>query len=126
MRTPGIQDAGGPTSGAKPAAGGTYSQGAKAGGEAGIPFVAKGKGEVGLEISGKQGSETKGTRPQANIAQVAREIAESDYTVFIDDFHYIPDHVRPDHHPSDLLQPQLRPPQRGQGDVPDAPDLGRA
>src|ERR1700754_1101937 len=36
IRAPGPQDAGGPTSGAKPQAGGTYSQGAKAGGQAGI------------------------------------------------------------------------------------------
>jgi formate dehydrogenase major subunit len=36
VRAPSHQDAGGPTSAPKPAAGGTYSQGAKSGGEAGI------------------------------------------------------------------------------------------
>jgi formate dehydrogenase major subunit len=36
VRAPGTQDAGGPTAGAKPQSGGTYSQGAKSGGEAGV------------------------------------------------------------------------------------------
>jgi formate dehydrogenase major subunit len=36
VRAPGAEDAGGPAAGAKPQSGGTYSQGAKSGGEAGV------------------------------------------------------------------------------------------
>ena len=68
----------------------------KVGGEVGIPLITKAKAEGGLEVSGRHGSETRVTRLQANIAQVAREIAGSDYTVFVGDFHYIPNEVRPE------------------------------
>ena len=68
----------------------------KGGGEIGVPFVAQGKVEAGVDVSGKRSAETKQTFPQANLAQVAREIADSEFTVFVDDFHYIPEDVRPD------------------------------
>jgi formate dehydrogenase major subunit len=60
VRAPGPQDAGGPTSGAEPQSGGTYSQGAKAGGQAALepsgPINAKNlsKSAVTFELDGQR------------------------------------------------------------------------
>jgi hypothetical protein len=68
----------------------------KGGGEAGIPFVAKGKAEAGAGLSHSEGSDTKKVYRSGGLTQVVREIADSDYSVFLDDFHYIPVDVRPE------------------------------
>ena len=62
---------------------------ASGGGEAGIPFVAKGK--VNLQTGGKSGSSDGITQTYDNsgLGAIIREIAKSDYVIFIDDFHYI-------------------------------------
>jgi hypothetical protein len=71
----------------------TAEVGGEVGGKAGIPFFvegkAKGTGEIGAEI-------TKGTTEafsKAGLGQVVKDIAGSSYTVFVDDFHYIPKDV---------------------------------
>ena len=68
----------------------------KVSGEVGIPVIAQGSVEGAVDAAGKKATETKATFPQANLNAVAREIADSNYTVFVDDFHYIPASVRPD------------------------------
>jgi hypothetical protein len=68
---------------------GKIELGGKAGGEGGIPLIAKAK----VEAEGKLGGEfKKGTEKVFDVGglrQVIKEIAGSPYTVFIDDFHYI-------------------------------------
>jgi len=68
----------------------------KVGGSAGVPFVAK--GSVEASATGRYGSETESQRTfaRAGIDQVVREIAGSDYVVFIDDFHYMTADVQKD------------------------------
>jgi hypothetical protein len=61
----------------------------KAGGEAGIPLVAKGKAEAGLGLNVRGGSEERRVFKGGGIAQVRKEIGGSSFVVFIDDFHYI-------------------------------------
>ncbi len=68
----------------------------KAGGEAGIPFVAKGKAEGEIAVGGSTGTETRTISRNGGLNQVIREIANSDFVVFIDDFHYIPREIQPE------------------------------
>lgn len=63
---------------------------AKAGGKAGIPFIGEGKAEAGGSIGGELTSETSEKYERDSLDQVIQEIAGSDFTVFMDDFHYIP------------------------------------
>jgi hypothetical protein len=70
--------------------------GAKAGGEAGIPFLGKGKAEAELAGTTSVGSETRKTTQLGGLNQVIREIADSDFMVLIDDFHYIPRELQPE------------------------------
>ena len=62
---------------------------ASAKGSAGVPFVAK--GEVGGTLKGEyneeQGSEI--TRERRGLYQVIKEIANSEFVILIDDFHYM-------------------------------------
>lgn len=70
------------------------SGGAEGGGKISVPFVAEGqaKGTVGAK-RGWGGGETKTFR-RNGLEQVIKEIAKSDFVVFIDDFHYIKPGVR--------------------------------
>ena len=67
--------------------------GGRIGGRTGIPLIAEGK----LEATGGFGTEAtqedKEVFRQTGLAQVIREIGGSSFTVFVDDFHYIPKDV---------------------------------
>jgi hypothetical protein len=68
--------------------------GLKGGGELGIPLLAKGKAEATATV-GTERATTSMTKTYAGgLTQVIREIADSDFTLFIDDFHYIPKDVQ--------------------------------
>ncbi len=71
--------------------GGKIEVGGKAGGEAGIPFVAKGKAEAEGKIGAELKKSTEKVFGHGGLQQVIKDIAGSEYTVFIDDFHYIPE-----------------------------------
>jgi len=64
------------------------------GGEAGIPFVAKGKATV--EMSGSHASSAAETQTfqHAGVGRIIKEIGDSDFVIFIDDFHYIREEIR--------------------------------
>ena len=68
--------------------------GGKAGGKAGIPWVAEGKAEAGGSVSAERSGETKERFELTGLQQVIKEIAGSDFVVFVDDFHYIPKDVQ--------------------------------
>ncbi|MEP3665881.1 MAG: hypothetical protein ABJN42_04005, partial [Roseibium sp.] len=68
------------------------SASAKAGGEVGVPLVVKGKGETSLSGGSQWTGSTSTTTESAGLTRIVREIANSDFVIFIDDFHYI----RPD------------------------------
>src|SRR5437899_5010680 len=60
--------------------------GGKAGGKAGIPFVAEGKAEATGSIGGETSRETKEVFEPTGLEQVIEEIANSSFVVFVDDF----------------------------------------
>ena len=66
----------------------------KAGGGLNIPFVAQAKAEVGGSTGTEAVSEVKNTFKAGGLQQVVREISGSTFTVFVDDFHYIPKDVQ--------------------------------
>jgi hypothetical protein len=63
---------------------------AKGGGSVGIPFVVHGKAEGGATVGNESAHEVRATFQNRGLHQVVKEIANSDFIVFIDDFHYIP------------------------------------
>ncbi len=67
------------------------SGGVSGGGEAGIPLVAKGKANANINL--KEGrSTTRSSKDAENkFQQIVNEIANSEFVIFIDDFHYIPE-----------------------------------
>lgn len=70
--------------------------GAKGGGEAGIPFVAKGKAEASVTGSVSRATDATKKFARGGIDQVVREIGDSSFVVFIDDFHYMKSEVQQD------------------------------
>lgn len=64
--------------------------GGKAGGGAGIPLVAKASIEASISGGHQTQNSTKEEYNVGSMNDVIREIAESEYIIFIDDFHYIP------------------------------------
>lgn len=70
------------------------SGGAKGGGEAGIPLVAKGKAEAHVDASKSWGDSSSGTTESAGLTRVIKEIAGSEFVIFVDDFHYIQEELR--------------------------------
>ena len=67
---------------------------AKGGGELGLPLVAKGKAEVAVSAQRSSGTSTSITFENDGLIRVIKEIADSDFVIFIDDFHYIKDEIR--------------------------------
>jgi hypothetical protein len=61
----------------------------EAGGKLKVPFVAEGEAKTKVGGSRSWGSETSKTFRQGGLTQVIKEIAGSEFVVFIDDFHYI-------------------------------------
>ena len=67
---------------------------ASGGGEIGIPLVAKGKANAELE-AGRSWSRTKKSRlPNNPFQRIIKEIGNSDFTIFVDDFHYISENIQ--------------------------------
>jgi len=62
----------------------------KAGGKAGIPLVIEGKTEAAGSVGGETNYETKEVFAPIGLPQVVKEIGNSSFVVFVDDFHYIP------------------------------------
>jgi hypothetical protein len=63
---------------------------AKAGGGVGLPFIAHGNAEAGGKLGAEKSTEVTKTFRLSGLPQVIREIGNSAFTVFVDDFHYIP------------------------------------
>jgi hypothetical protein len=68
--------------------------GGKAGGKAGIPLVVQGKAEAMGSVGGETSREVQEVFEVDGLAQVVREISDSSFTVFVDDFHYIPEDLQ--------------------------------
>lgn len=58
-------------------------------GELSLPFVAKGAAQTSLSANHTDTSAVARTANRGGLAQVVREIGNSSFVVFIDDFHYI-------------------------------------
>jgi hypothetical protein len=59
------------------------------GGKIKVPLVAEGEGKLNLSGSRSWGAEASKTYQRKGLNQVIKEIAKSEFVVFIDDFHYI-------------------------------------
>jgi hypothetical protein len=68
--------------------------GGKTGGKLGIPFVAEGKVEGEAKVGAERAGETEETYSTTGLDQVVDDIGHSTFTVFVDDFHYIPKAVQ--------------------------------
>src|SRR5262249_21614130 len=64
------------------------------GGKAGIPFVAEGKADVKGGVSADKSSSTAQKYSMTALDAIVSEIGDSDYVVFVDDFHYIERNVQ--------------------------------
>jgi hypothetical protein len=56
----------------------------------GIPYFAEGKAGAKTSLGRDSTSEVSRSYPSGGLQQVVEEIADSDFVLFIDDFHYIP------------------------------------
>ncbi|MEZ6039400.1 MAG: hypothetical protein R3C20_02765 [Planctomycetaceae bacterium] len=72
--------------------GGTFS--ASASGKTGVPIVAEGEIGGSAAVSGSKGNERSTRKSRAGLQHVAKEIANSDFVILIDDFHYMPRDVQ--------------------------------
>lgn len=70
------------------------SVGAKLGGEAGLPFIAKGTGEISGGFKSTGSTAEKLDTPVDYLQLLISELSGSGMVVFIDDFHYIPKEVQ--------------------------------
>jgi hypothetical protein len=65
----------------------------KTGGEVaakGSIIVAEASGKATFDTTGTRSQSTSTTRTDSSLSRVVRDLANSDYVVFLDDFHYIP------------------------------------
>jgi hypothetical protein len=53
-------------------------------------FIAEASGKASFDTTGTKSSSTSKTNTNNGLSRVIREIAKSDFVVFLDDFHYIP------------------------------------
>ena len=67
---------------------------AKGGGSLQIPLVGGGSAEAGGKVGGSSTSEETTKSTQSSIDRVVREISNSSFVVFIDDFHYMNTELR--------------------------------
>ena len=65
-----------------------------AGAKAGIPFVAEGKADIKGGVAVDRSTSTAEKYNITALDAIVREIGDSDYVVFVDDFHYIEPDVR--------------------------------
>lgn len=59
------------------------------GGEIGVPLVVKGKASATAKASGSKTNTTASTRQRRGLSDVEEALADTNFVVFIDDFHYI-------------------------------------
>lgn len=69
---------------------GSFSVAGKGGGKMGIPLIAEGQMEASASGAGAVARSITKRAPTDILHLVAQEIAKSKFTIFIDDFHYIP------------------------------------
>ena len=65
----------------------------KTGGEVaakGSILVAEASGKATFDTTGTRSQSTSTTRADSSLSRVVRDLANSDYVIFLDDFHYIP------------------------------------
>jgi hypothetical protein len=72
----------------------TLSAEVQAEGKAGIPCVAEGKAGAKAGLGQGATSEISRTYAGGGLAQVIKEVAGSNFVLFVDDFHYIPKDVQ--------------------------------
>jgi len=65
-----------------------------AGGKGGIPFIAEAKADIKGGVSADSSSSTTKKYSTTGLDAIVREIGDSDYVIFVDDFHYIERNVR--------------------------------
>lgn len=70
------------------------SVGAKIGGEAGVPVIAKGTGEISSDYKSTGSTAERLDTPVDYLLLLISELSGSGLVVFIDDFHYIPKDVQ--------------------------------
>ncbi len=66
----------------------------RVGGEAGIPLVTKGKTDASASMHKNNATSSSRTFNEGGLTQVIKEIADSDFLIFLDDFHYISEELR--------------------------------
>jgi hypothetical protein len=74
--------------------GSSISGGVKGGGKVRIPFVAEGGGEAHADTGSTWDTSTAETTGGDGLTRVIKEIAGSDFVIFLDDFHYIDERYR--------------------------------
>lgn len=77
------------SSGVSTTLGGGARVGAGIKGEVGVPFVAKGGIEGSVAVEGSASRTKTEARERRGMTQVIEEVADSDFVVLIDDFHYM-------------------------------------
>ncbi len=86
---------GSPSSTSKQSAKGSSDKySANVSGRGGIPGFISGGGQAGIGTTENRSTVTTASSERAGLAQVQREIGESDFIVLIDDFHYMPRDVQ--------------------------------
>lgn len=68
--------------------------GVRATGSTGIPLIVKGEVEGAAKLTGSRLSETAEKFVRSAIDQVVKDVANSTFVIFIDDFHYMPTDVQ--------------------------------
>lgn len=68
--------------------------GFRATGSTGIPLIVKGEVEGAAKLTGSRLSETSEKFTRSAIDQVVKDVANSSFVIFIDDFHYMPADVQ--------------------------------
>jgi hypothetical protein len=72
----------------------TFEVSGTAGGSAGIPLIAKGKAELSAGAALDRSTTKAEVFAPVGVDDIAQEIGDSDYVIFLDDFHYIQKDVR--------------------------------
>ncbi|MER2266929.1 hypothetical protein [Methylobacterium oxalidis] len=68
--------------------------GLRATGSAGFPWLVKGEAEGSGRVTGSRLSETAEKFSRSGIDQVVKDVANSSFIIFVDDFHYMPAEVQ--------------------------------
>jgi hypothetical protein len=69
--------------------------GAEVGGKGSL-FVAEASGKGSFDTTGTKSNSVTTTKADASLSRIVRDIANSEYVVFLDDFHYIPTDAQED------------------------------